>query len=238
MLSTTVALIATLLTFDARFTEEDDLISQKCDGPCATLEGKLTTYDGTVPLKEVQVVVTWVETFGGGVTIGGITRKKASVQTDEDGNYRLRFNIRADEMTAGHFDLEIMTPDDDFYFCNSGDHPIVYLFDLKNDTTISNNIYIPYKTSLKINASNAADVPRAESFWVDVIPTVGIGCGQTASFSNEDPNVVRTVDVPSNQDIVVRTGVNRGLGQGPEWRYDTLNIDRGSVGAFTATYWK
>lgn len=227
--------LLTILTFNSCIEEENDLRSQNCENSCAIINGIITTNDGMQPLTGVEVTAEWINTVYLG---GGTIRKKAKTRTDNLGNYNLKFEVRSDELEAGYFSFEVLTGKD-YFRCNVNEYPSFSAFELKNDTTINMNLYIPYVAHLNAGISGLENASQGDYIQVTVNPTVNIGptvCGQVFGWYSdmEDPNWVYKLDVPANQDLVIETMIRKG--EVRTRKYDTLYISKGQTVDYTALY--
>jgi hypothetical protein len=232
---TTLLILLTLLTFKACIDEENDLISQNCTGSCATITGVITTNDGTQPLTGVEVTAKWKNTVYLG---GGTIRKKATTHTDNFGNYTLSFQVREDEMEEGYFIFEVLTGEE-YFRCNENEYPSFSELELKNDTTINMNLYIPYVAHLNAGITGLVNASEPGSIQLTVDPTVKIGptvCGHVFGwYSNmDDPNWIYKIDVPANQNLVIETVITKG--EVRTRKYDTIYVNKGQTVDYTAIY--
>jgi len=225
----------TLLTFKACIDEENDLISQNCGDSCVTISGLITTNDGTQPLTGVEVTAKWKNIVYLG---GGAIRKKAITHTDSFGNYTLSFQVREDEMEEGYFIFEVLTGKD-YFRCNENEYPSFSAIELKNDTTINMNLYIPYVGHLNAGITGLVTAPEPGSIQLTVDPTVKMGptdCVHVFGWysSMNDPNWIYKIDVPANQNLIIETVITKG--EVRTKKYDTLYINKGQTVDYTAIY--
>src|SRR5258706_17935 len=94
-------LIAFLTTFFSCIKRENDLISQACSSNCTVVSGQFITNGGKSPLANMPLTLYWriVQPELG----GGINREKATTKTDANGNFRMAFLTRDDELNNGNF---------------------------------------------------------------------------------------------------------------------------------------
>src|SRR5690606_1576029 len=95
-----LVIILGIFLFAGCSKKEDDLISQNCETNCTEIVGKIMTDNGTVPIQNLKITVTWDNIAYLGT---GIIRTKASTRTDSRGNYRLKFYLRDDEFEEGGY---------------------------------------------------------------------------------------------------------------------------------------
>ncbi|HEU5292498.1 MAG TPA: hypothetical protein VFU05_17745 [Cyclobacteriaceae bacterium] len=230
---TTILTVLTLLTFKSCIVEENDLRSQNCGNSCATVNGIITTNDGTKPLTGVEITAKWINTVNLG---GGTIRKKATTHTDNFGNYTLSFQVREEEMEEGYFIFEVLTGKD-YFRCNENEYPSFSAIELKNDTTINMNLYVPYVAHLNAGLTGLENASEPSSIQLEVSPTIQIGptvCGQGFGwYSNMDePNWVYKINVPANQNLIIETVITKG--EVRTRKYDTLYINKGQTVDYTA----
>jgi len=130
--------------------DSDDYISKYCPGSCTVIKGRLTTANGTKPLAHVSMAVNWQSE---GYLSGGSTHKKAIAETDDDGNYELRFLIRDDELIDGYFIVEPALNISKYVYCHS-DVLNLDFYNLKRDTTYVANYGVPEKAYITFKLNN------------------------------------------------------------------------------------
>lgn len=222
-----------LFTIAACIDDEDDLISQNCNGACATVTGVLTTHDGTQSLAGVELTAKWVNTVYLG---GGTIRTKAKTRTDNSGNYTLQFEVRSDELQSGYFLFEVLT-DEEYFRCVPKEYPSFSMFGLRNDTTITHNLHIPFVAHLNVASTGAEKMATTDYFSVNITPHIkqnSTACGSVQGWTNKNPNTIYNINVPAETKLIIETVINKG--QSYERSYDTLVIEKGKTKSFKAVY--
>src|SRR6187549_1761492 len=88
-----------VIVINSCIREENDLASRECTTTCTTIIGTITFDNGTMPLSGVRLTANY-ETWQ---RLIFIARTKDDVVTNSAGEFRMDFEIRDDEMTAGGF---------------------------------------------------------------------------------------------------------------------------------------
>ena len=129
---------------------EDDYISKYCPGSCTEVSGRITTGDGSTPLKGANLLVQWEN---GNVMSGtSIVRKKAYAQTDADGRYTLRFLLRDEELESGYLSIETALPSENYFVCLPDD--TLWPDEIRRDTTFTRNFHYPQRAKLVLELTN------------------------------------------------------------------------------------
>lgn len=220
-----------VLTFGGCFKEEDDLRSQECNGPCATISGVITTGDGNEPLTGIKVTANY-ET---GYNVGQTVRKKAVAYTDESGRYQLRFAVREDEAGNGGYKVEMMA-DGEYYICRDK-HPNFLFVYLTNDSSIVQNVFLPYRGYVKINTVGTEKMTGSDYLCVMIEPSIKethFTCAQVFGWYKPDATRGSRVDVPANQKLIISNIVTRN--QITTTTYDTLVLEKGEFVEHTAVF--
>lgn len=166
------------------------------------LSGALTTANGTRPLSHVPLVVTW---RNDGYIVSGSVRKKAVTQTDEAGNYELRFLIRDDEFVEGYFVVEPALDVTKYVYCRYEGLDFDF-FDLKRDTTLLANYDIPEKAFIEFALSNPGALQTGDKLTTQFSYSFGKDGQEICSSSiqwNEFSNSSHVVEVAADQPLLL-----------------------------------
>jgi len=191
-----------LLLLSGCISHEDDFISKYCPGSCTVIQGRLTTANGTEPLRGVQLTAIWKDLHYLG---GGTIRKKAVARTDANGNYELSFLLRDQELLEGHLVIQPALDQQTYATCNAD----IYLGapELRRDTTIRLNYNAPRKATLLLTLANRQDIKPGDHFSTTFSFQAGAGeelCspGVEWSWTTAPPPAL---EVAAEQPVLVRS---------------------------------
>jgi len=211
---------------------EDDLINPVCQS-CSVIKGRLTSGDGTIPIANAKITANWVNTF---YLQGGTIRKKAVSTTDSKGYYELKFQLRDDEKGEGYFEIEIPTPSVEYLSCSSNGHSFAFL-ELKKDTTIEVNYFIPKRAFVEVRLTNQSQIKTSDYFASSFDSKMGIegkqSCGQVITWSSGFPSNP-VIEVAAEQPIIVTTHKTKNGVK--TTTYDTLNFSAGQKAIYNAEF--
>lgn len=225
-----------LLTLTSCVEDENDLKSQNCDDSCVTLNGLISTGNGSEPLDGASLEVIW-DNAG---AYGGTNRLKARSETNENGFYEIGFELREDELEEGFFRIQIAVPDPYLQHCFDRGYYEFAVSDLTNDTIVTTNYGIPLKTTLLVRATGAANMGENDRFSVGITSPFGIGfssgcgSGNLISWTNDTPEQTFSLDVAAEQPVTIRINITKD-GQ-RTIKTDTLYFDVGKTAEFTAEF--
>ncbi|MBF9140531.1 hypothetical protein [Hymenobacter properus] len=133
--------------------KKEEVEEPACSDHCTTIVGRFTTDNRATPLAGLPVRMQWVRWKGAFSTD---VRTKAKTVTDAQGNYRLNFYVKEDELKDGYFEV-----------CYSGDAS-KYILDrdqtgaswlgLSRDTVIVSDWLLPRKAFVHPEITNAAQI--------------------------------------------------------------------------------
>jgi hypothetical protein len=212
--------------------KEDDLIGPVCQG-CTIIKGQLTSGDGTIPIANAKITTNWIKTF---YLQGGTIRKKAATTTDSKGYYELKFQIRDDEKGEGYFKTEILQPSVEYLSCSNIGHSFAF-FDLKKDTTIVVNYFIPKRAFVELRLTNQSQIKASDYFASSFTSKMGIdgkqGCAPVITWSSGLPSNP-VLEVAAEQPVIVTTHKTKdGV---KTTTYDTLNLSEGQKAVYNAEF--
>jgi len=213
--------------------EEDDLISQNCDSDCTEIVGRIMTDNGTVPIPNLKITLTWdnVPSMG-----SGTIRTKATTRTDSEGNYSLKFYLRDDELEEDGYRMFYDELDDNIFLATNLNG--ILLFDISRDTTLTINHNVPKKAFFNLSLLNLNDVQPGDNFATEfsyVRPTgfsQSIG-GQYLGWNSESPHN-NIIEVAGNQPIELK--IYRSVNNIPSLETEILTIEAGSTFNYTLDY--
>lgn len=187
------------ILYSSCFTDEDDLISQKCTSGCTFVTGKIQQ-PGNIPLANIPVTLYWKNNSG---FLSGVVRKKAVVNANTLGEYQLKYTMREDEKLSGYFLIELTLDGKKYLVPNSNQ----FSFGLtKPDTTVQLNFLIPRKATLKVTPSGTELMKQTDYFSIYASHPYGInnGCclGTLQTFSPTS-NKTTSVFVGANLPVII-----------------------------------
>ncbi|GEO07412.1 hypothetical protein AAE02nite_50760 [Adhaeribacter aerolatus] len=212
--------------------KEDDLIGPTCQN-CTVIKGRLTSGDGTIPIANAKITTNWVNTI---YLQGGTVRKKAVSTTDSKGYYELKFQIRDDEKGEGYFDTEILPPSVAYLSCSSSGHSFAF-FELKKDTTITVNYFIPKRAFVEVRLTNQSQIKASDYFASSFDSKMGIdgkqSCGPVITWSSGLPSNP-VLEVAAGQPVIITTHKTKNGVK--TTTYDTLNLSDGQKAFYNAEF--
>lgn len=217
---------ALLLSLSACEKEEP---IETCTGSCTVLTGRLLTANGTAPIANVPLTVRWT-------TDVYTSRQKAEGTTNAQGEYKLSFYIKDDELADGYFTVEYTVDKNRYYDLGAS---FSYL-ELPRDTVVVQDYLIPRKAYLKLAITNPGAVPPY-SYWTTFSSPYGTMPAPLASGRGGGPAVSwplnglpNPLEVPGDQPMIathakLRNGVNT-------FSYDTLTVPAGTTRDYIVTF--
>ena len=194
-------LLLVLLLTTGCLNKEEDITGPLCQAGCTVIQGQVTTGTGTVPLQGATLTLEWENTR---YLAGGTIRKKAVSTTDMNGNYRLAFQVRDDEVQEGFYKLDIKADTSRYFLCASAT-PDFDFSHLQRDTTIEVDYFVPRKAFVELRLSNREQVKDSDYFATTVWSMVGEkSCGYVATWKSGYP-AIRVAEVGAEQPVVVDT---------------------------------
>jgi 5-hydroxyisourate hydrolase-like protein (transthyretin family) len=133
------ALILIAILCESCYIVDDDNINAVCTGQCTTIQGRFTTKDGNTGMSAMNLRLEWYTRDALGLFAK--TRKIASTQTDEAGNYHISFYVKDEEISNGSYQLHYQVPDETY--SHNPLVPYISFPSLKRDTTITRNFHLP-----------------------------------------------------------------------------------------------
>ncbi|NVO32991.1 MULTISPECIES: carboxypeptidase-like regulatory domain-containing protein [Hymenobacter] len=224
----TLAALTLLVTGCARKDEIED-----CLGSCTTVTGRLVTSDGQQALPNTTVEAEWH--YGAPFPQG---KTKARTTSDANGNYRLTFFVKDEELAEGFFVINYLANKQDFYVIGE---PSQAIHKIKRDTTYRLSDYlIPRKAFVRLSITNPAAVSTnyfASSFNNSYGTSIAfnpqsLGGGSLISWAGlplENP-----LPIAGDLPIIVRSFKDKnGI---TERTIDSLFIPAGTTANYTVTY--
>jgi hypothetical protein len=218
-----------LLVFPGCHREENDLISQNCKNNCTVVSGQFLTNGGVSPLANVPITLFWGYTVMEG---GSVEREKAVTRTDVNGNFRLSFSMRDDELENGGFYFKFNVDEQKYYTQNSSR---LYLPVLKQDTLVYDTYIIPAKAFLDLSITNPDSLTATQGITSNFDSRYGNALtGIAIIFWNDFPFPSNKLVVPANQPIFVQTNKYKHGVQSTT--YDTLSLMAGETRQYSVTF--
>ncbi len=229
----TLIIVLGIIFFISCSKEEDDLISQDCNTDCTEIVGRIMTDNGTVPIPNLKITVTWdnIPPMG-----AGIIRTKATTRTDSEGNYYLKFYLRDDELEEGGYRMSYEELNSNVFLATNLNG--ISLFEISRDTTLTINHNVPKKAYLNLSLLNLNDIQQGDSFSTDFSYERPLGFsqsidGQVRGWNSESPNN-NLIEVAGNHPIELK--VYRRVNNITTTEIETLNFDAGTTTNYTIDY--
>lgn len=228
-----ILIVLSIIILSSCSKEEDDLISQDCNTDCTEIIGRIMTDNGTVPIPNLELTVTWDSRSG---LNGGTIRTKAITETDANGNYSLSFLIRDDELLDGVFQISYDEIDEDIYATDNLNR--IVIFEIDRNTTLLVNHNIPQKAFLNLTLLNLDNIQQGDSFSTNFsyesIPGFSQPInGSVRAWSNESNND-NIIILPGNQQVELE--IIRRVNNVTTRENDIIMIDSGSTLDYTIDY--
>ncbi|MCA8829388.1 hypothetical protein [Hymenobacter pini] len=232
MKSTIISLAAALAILATGCTKKEEL--ETCMGSCTTVVGRLITANGQQPLANTPVEVRWHY----GQAYQPKSTLKAQATTDANGNYRLSFFIKDEELTDGYFSVRY-TPNKSQYYTIGEDSQV--LNNARRDTTFTLPAYlIPRKAYVRLVITNPADVARY-AFMSDFNTTYGLSTTFSRKIQGGGPVVFwdglpieNPLPIAGDQPILVKGYKKKN--SLTEYTTDSLFIPAGSTYTYSVTF--
>lgn len=157
MMRNTYLLGSSLLLLGAG-CQKTEIAEPACAGHCTTVTGRFTTDNRTAPIAGLPLRLEWVNRTG---VFHAEVRTKARAVTDAQGNYRLSFYLKDDELRDGYF--EITYSADASRFIVDRDSKGASWLELTRDTAIISNWLLPRRAFVHPEISNPAQV--VGNYW-------------------------------------------------------------------------
>jgi hypothetical protein len=153
----TIILVVLTTTFQSCWTHEDAL-NVLCTAGCTTIEGRFTTETGNTPIKDVGLELDWHTQLHIGFPFPGRTRRIATTRTDENGNYKIVFLAKDEELIGGYYSIEFKPPDNSFI--TQANYSNFHIYGIqKRDTLVARNYHLPKKgATLKVRIKNPLSI--------------------------------------------------------------------------------
>lgn len=185
--------------------EEDDFISE----PTVTstiITGRVCTPEGT-PFAGIPVTVDYYETD----ILSHVSRHKAKGTTDQNGNYRVFFNLSTEEQESGvlHFNVDLTELSTNEYLFPFENSKIEFIFNGENKVgeTLECNFAIPHKKEMQVTITNAGIDLEAGEYAIAHTCSYGDGWQSISnpifSYVNGDVTNYVPVKMPSSGSCVV-----------------------------------
>jgi 5-hydroxyisourate hydrolase-like protein (transthyretin family) len=154
ILSTFFAILF-MTTFESCFIIDDEELNSKCTSDCSTIQGRFTTENG-LPVKDVSIEFDWIFTATAG--LGGRIRKIATTKTDNNGEYRIVFYSKDEELISGKYTVKFKVKNNSFLIDRDYSYFVIYGI-YRRDTVITKNYHLPKKgAAIKIKIKNPSDI--------------------------------------------------------------------------------
>ena len=155
-----------------RDRRERDIVAIKVPGT-EIIQGKITTNNGTIPLKNTLVEIYWVGSVTPGSTRDGkIIRKKNTTKTDENGFYDFRVLVRQDERNQGLFRVVLPTITPEYFtyvpLPTLPENNIIFLTELPVFAPVIANYSLEKKANLTLSYTLGSNLPANTRYVVKV----------------------------------------------------------------------
>ncbi len=214
--------------------EEDDLISQNCETDCTEIIGRLMTDNGTVPISDIELTVKYNNRSG---LSGGIIRTKAMTRTDAEGNFRLRFFIRNDELndSDSSFFIEYEINENEYLTGGSDDFNLP---GISRDTILNVAYNLPRKAFINLSLLNLENVQPPDWFATTFVYEQTVGFDRPIdghhfgwSSASEQNNLI---EVAGNQSIEM--SIIRRVNDVTTTEIETLFLEAGTTTNLTIDF--
>lgn len=213
-------------------TEKEEL--DVCLGSCTTVAGRLVTANGKQGLPNTVVEAEWRY----GSASFPKSKTKARTVSDADGNYRLTFFIKDEELTEGFFSVEYQADSRKYYAIGQ---PSQAIYKVRRDTTYILPTYlIPRKAFVRLAITNPAAIPRY-AYMSDFNTCYGLNTNFSRQIQGGGPVVFwdglpteNPLPVAGDQPILVK-GYKKKNGT-TEYSTDSLFIPAGTTYSYSVTF--
>lgn len=233
MKRTSIIFILMILILQSCSREEDDFFSINCETNCTEFFGKVMTDNGTTPISNLSLTVKWdnIQYLG-----SGVVRVKDRTTSDSDGNFRLNFFVRDDEISSGSFTIEYEIDENKYY--SSHLNKMTEFRIEKRDTTLNLNYNIPKKSYLYLNLQNLDKVEKSDYFSTTFSYEKPLSFKQSinghAISWNNDSKQNNLIELVGNQKVLLK--IIRRKNNVYETETDTLFIEAGRTLNYTIDY--
>lgn len=237
MIKSVVLSIAIAVSLSSCVKEEDDISKRDCPGACTVVKGRFTTAGGREGMGNVPLEVKWKNVTPIFLSDGTI-RRKALGRTDADGFYELRFLIKDDELTEGHFDVEASV--DEARYLVYQKEGVSFSVPSTRDTTIIADYLVPRKAFIDAVVTNPGAVNLANgdyfgsSFHSQRGLNAALRSGSLVSWYGYQPNQQFTIEVAADQELIIETLKTKDKVRSVT--YDTLQIPAGTRQSYSAEF--
>jgi hypothetical protein len=202
-----------------------------CSDRCTTISGRFTIDNRNVPIAGLPVRISWVKRTG---TLYSQIRTKARTTTSVQGDYRLNFYLRDEELTDGYFVIEYSADVGEYVL--ERDQTGAKWQKLSRDTVIISNWLLPRKAFVHPAITNAIQI--VGDYWGEYSFATGgyQGAGrfnyaEVFTFNNLP---VSDIQVAANQPVDLKT-YKRVNGQ-LMTMHDTVTLAPGTTYVHRVTY--
>jgi hypothetical protein len=138
---------------------KEEFDTETCSSDCTVIQGKITTSGGTKPATNIKLELIWTNIKYMG---GGIKRTRAVTETDKNGLFDFRIDLKNDEIKEGSFYIHIDA--DKSKYLSFNDYTID-LPQLKRDSLIIiNNYLLPRKSYIEWKVLNLDKINHSDYF--------------------------------------------------------------------------
>jgi hypothetical protein len=138
--------------------EKNNTVEPTCQSHCTTISGRFTTDNRTAPIAGLPIQMEWVKHKG---LLSADVRIKAKTKTDAQGNYRLNFYVKDDELQDGVFKITY-SADAREYIIDRDKQGAAWL-ELSRDTLIVSDWLLPRKAYVRPEITNPSQI--IGSYW-------------------------------------------------------------------------
>lgn len=216
--------------------KEDDLASQDCPGSCTTIQGRFTTAGRREGIANVLLEVVWKNIDHTPFGNGGISRRKATGRTNEEGFYQLTFLMREDE-EEGYFVVKYQADAKEYLVPLN--HNWFEVDGLTPDTAVTYDYLLPRKAFIELQVANREAIKSSDSFAGDFTYELGVLTPQGGSQRRvvavsylAPPESL--IEVAADQPVFVQT--TKVKDNARSLQSDTLVIAGGQKQVFTVAF--
>ena len=164
--------------------EKDDT-ALECQADCTTVQGQLVTAKGE-PLPNIPVAFNYQYILG----IGSKVRRIKKITTDKNGNYKMQFFVKDEELTGdagGYFELVIdySNLDSEVYISTDSYYSLAVGQISNRDTTITLDFYNPKKAYITVNLNGFNPSTEDDYFEIRSLYPTGLKIGENEFINSE-----------------------------------------------------
>lgn len=173
-----IFLLAILLSLQGCEIFVYDLFEEReCTGKSTEIKGRFTTEDGLLPVKNLELALSWDAGCGMGCFWGNSNRFISTKQTDDNGNYSFKFCAFEHEVNGSSYFVVTFSPPDSFNVRYPYNVPYPQSFSIENimkkDTVVIFNYHLPKKGFIELILKNPEDLAEGDRLVCQVFYEYG-----------------------------------------------------------------